>query len=75
MAPTGKAIEIKGISIFRFSPEGKVVESWDAFDQLSLMRQSIEHELSSGTKHPVGLTPQEGARIRGLGGRSLLPTG
>jgi len=45
MAPTGKEIEIKGIAIFRFSSEGKVVESWDALDQLSLMRQSIEQVL------------------------------
>jgi serine phosphatase RsbU (regulator of sigma subunit) len=45
MAPTGKEVEVKGISIFRFSSEGKVVESWDSYDQLSLMRQSIEQEL------------------------------
>jgi steroid delta-isomerase-like uncharacterized protein len=45
MAPTGKEIELKGVTIFRFSPEGKVVESWDSYDQLSLMRQGIEQEL------------------------------
>jgi predicted ester cyclase len=46
MAPTGKEVEVKGISIFRFSEEGKVVESWDSYyNQLSLMRQSIEQEL------------------------------
>jgi predicted ester cyclase len=45
MAPTGKEIELKGVTTFRFSPEGKVVESWDSYDQLSLMRQSIEQEL------------------------------
>jgi serine phosphatase RsbU (regulator of sigma subunit) len=45
MAPTGKEREIKGMAIFRFSEEGKVVESWDSYDQLSLMRQSIEQEL------------------------------
>jgi predicted ester cyclase len=27
MAPTGEEVEIKAVSIFRFSPEGKVVES------------------------------------------------
>jgi predicted ester cyclase len=42
MAPTGKEIELKGVTTFRFSPEGKVVETWDSYDQLSLMRQSIE---------------------------------
>jgi steroid delta-isomerase-like uncharacterized protein len=44
-APTGKEMEIHGIGIFRFSSEGKVVESWDSYDQLNLMRQSIEQEL------------------------------
>jgi steroid delta-isomerase-like uncharacterized protein len=38
IAPTGKELEIRGIGIFRFS-DGKVVESWDSFDQLGLMRQ------------------------------------
>ena len=37
--PTGKQIEITGIGIFRFSEEGKVVESWDNFDQLGMMQQ------------------------------------
>ena len=45
MAPTGREIEVNGITIFRFSPEGKVVESWDSYDQLRMMRQSIEQEL------------------------------
>jgi serine phosphatase RsbU (regulator of sigma subunit) len=45
LAPTGKEIELKGVTTFRFSPEGKVVETWDSYDQLSLMRQSIEQEL------------------------------
>jgi serine phosphatase RsbU (regulator of sigma subunit) len=46
MAPTGKEIEDKGFTDFRFSEEGKVVESWDSYySQLSLMRQSIEQEL------------------------------
>jgi steroid delta-isomerase-like uncharacterized protein len=45
MAPTGREIEVKGITIFRFSEEGKVVESWDSYDQLRMMRQSIEQEL------------------------------
>lgn len=39
IAPTGKQITITGIGIFRFSDEGKVVESWDNFDQLGMMQQ------------------------------------
>src|SRR5215213_630657 len=42
MAPTGEEMELPGMAVFRFSEEGKVVESWDSYDQLSLMRQSIE---------------------------------
>ena len=38
IAPTGKDLDITGIGIFRFS-DGKVVESWDNFDQLGMMRQ------------------------------------
>ncbi|MDQ3438628.1 MAG: alpha/beta fold hydrolase [Actinomycetota bacterium] len=36
---TGKRITITGIGIFRFSEEGKVVESWDNLDQLGMLRQ------------------------------------
>jgi steroid delta-isomerase-like uncharacterized protein len=39
IAPTGEQITVTGIGIFRFSDEGKVVESWDNFDQLGMMRQ------------------------------------
>ncbi|HZF58977.1 MAG TPA: ester cyclase, partial [Rubrobacter sp.] len=39
IAPTGKKLDVTGIAIFRFSDEGKVVESWDNFDQLGMMRQ------------------------------------
>lgn len=35
----GKKVEIQGISIFRYDAAGKVVESWDLVDRLSLMRQ------------------------------------
>jgi predicted ester cyclase len=45
LAPTGKEVELKAVTIFRFSPEGKVIETWDSYDQLSLMRQSTEQEL------------------------------
>jgi steroid delta-isomerase-like uncharacterized protein len=38
IAPSGKRIRVTGIGIFRFSG-GKVVESWDNFDQLGMMRQ------------------------------------
>ena len=34
IAPTGNRIEVTGIGIFRFSEEGKVVESWDNMTQL-----------------------------------------
>lgn len=36
---TGNRITLTGIGIFRFSEEGKVVESWDSMDQLGMMRQ------------------------------------
>ena len=39
IAPTGGRITVTGMGIFRFSDEGKVVESWDNFDQLGMMRQ------------------------------------
>lgn len=39
IAPTGKQITVTGIGIFRFSEEGKVVESWDSFDQLGMLQQ------------------------------------
>ena len=38
MPPTGKAVTLEGITIFRVAG-GKVVEQWSAADQLSLMRQ------------------------------------
>ena len=38
IAPTGAEMEVTGIGIFRFS-DGKVVESWDNFDQLGMMQQ------------------------------------
>jgi len=41
---TGKRITITGIGIFRFSEEGKVVESWDSLDQLGMLRQlGVKH--------------------------------
>ncbi len=58
MAPTGKEIEIKGVTIFRFSEEGKVVESWDSYDQLGIMRQAFEQELSVARRIHQALLPQ-----------------
>jgi serine phosphatase RsbU (regulator of sigma subunit) len=65
LAPTGKEIEIKGVSIFRFSSEGKVVESWDALDQLSLMRQSIEQELRVARRIQHASLPKEVPELEG----------
>ena len=59
MAPTGEEIEINGIGIFRFSAEGKVVESWDSYDQFSLMRQSIEQELRMARRIQQALLPED----------------
>ena len=59
MAPTGEDMGIKGMAIFRFSSEGKVVESWDSYDQLSLMRQSIEQELRLARTIQQALLPQD----------------
>jgi len=36
--PTGKAIKITGISICRME-KGKILEEWEEFDQLGLMKQ------------------------------------
>jgi serine phosphatase RsbU (regulator of sigma subunit) len=72
MAPTGKEIEDKGFTDFRFSEEGKVVESWDSYySQLSLMRQSIEQELRVARSIqqaflPKGVPPLEGWQISPL---------
>ena len=38
ISATGNRITVTGIGIFRFS-DGKVVESWDSLDQLSMIRQ------------------------------------
>src|SRR3712207_2506344 len=65
MAPTGQEVEVKGISIFRFSPEVKVVESWDSYDQLSLMRQSIEQELRVARSIQQALLPQGLPQLEG----------
>lgn len=38
IAPTGKQVTIKGVSIWRFD-KGKIAESWDLNDTLGIMRQ------------------------------------
>jgi serine phosphatase RsbU (regulator of sigma subunit) len=58
LAPTGEEMEIKGMAVFRFSSEGRVVESWDSYDQLSLMRQSIEQELRVARSIQQALLPK-----------------
>ena len=58
IAPTGEEVEINGIGIFRFSPEGKVVESWDSYDQLGMMRQRYEQELRVARRIQRALLPK-----------------
>ena len=65
MAPSGKEIEIKGVTTFRFSPEGKVVETWDSYDQLSLMRQSTEQELRLARSIQRASLPEEVPSLEG----------
>jgi serine phosphatase RsbU (regulator of sigma subunit) len=65
IAPTGKEVEINGIGIFRFSSEGKVVESWDSYDQLNLMRQSIEQELRMARHIQQALLPKDLPQLDG----------
>jgi serine phosphatase RsbU (regulator of sigma subunit) len=65
MAPTGKQIELKGVTIFRFSDEGKVVETWDSYDQLSLMRQSTEQELRVARSIQRASLPKEVPTLEG----------
>jgi steroid delta-isomerase-like uncharacterized protein len=66
MAPTGKEIEERGFSVFRFSPEGKVVESWDSYySQLGLMRQGIERELRLARSIQQAFLPEEVPTLEG----------
>src|SRR5215203_4893394 len=64
MAPTGKEVELKAVTIFRFSPEGKV-ETWDSYDQLSLMRQSTEQELRLARSIQRASLPEEVPTLEG----------
>jgi steroid delta-isomerase-like uncharacterized protein len=65
IAPTGKEVEVKGMNIFRFSPEGKVVETWDSYDQLRVMRQSIEQELRLARSIQQASLPKEVPTLEG----------
>jgi serine phosphatase RsbU (regulator of sigma subunit) len=65
MAPTSKEIEVKAVTIFRFSEEGKVVETWDSFDQLRLMRQSIVQELRVARSIQEASLPKEVPELEG----------
>jgi steroid delta-isomerase-like uncharacterized protein len=67
MAPTGKEIALNGVTTFRFSEEGKVVETWDSYDQLSLMRQSTEQELRLARSIQRASLPEEVPTRRTLG--------
>jgi len=46
--PTGRQVELKGITIHRFE-DGNIVEEWEAYDNLSLLQQ-------------LGLAPNSRAR-------------
>jgi predicted ester cyclase len=65
MPPTGEEVEINGIGIFRFSPEGKVVESWDSYDQFGIMRQAFEQELRMARRIQQALLPEDMPRLDG----------
>lgn len=39
MPPTGKRLEITGISIDRFDADGKIAETWDQWDNAGFMQQ------------------------------------
>jgi predicted ester cyclase len=65
LAPTGKEVELKAVTIFRFSPEGKVIETWDSYDQLSLMRQSTEQELRLARSIQRASLPEEVPTLEG----------
>jgi len=59
IAPSGEKVEINGIGIFRFSPEGRVIESWDSYDQLGIMRQAFEQELRVARRIQQALLPKD----------------
>src|SRR5215210_6872250 len=60
IAPTGKPVAMRGIGVFRFSNEGKVVESWDNLDELGMLRQMGAISQPGSAPHDEGgITPEE----------------
>jgi predicted ester cyclase len=59
IAPTGKPVAIIGIGVFRFSDEGKVVESWDNLDELGMMQQMGAITQPGSAPHEGRITPEE----------------
>jgi steroid delta-isomerase-like uncharacterized protein len=49
MPPTGKTVEITGLSMDRFDDDGKLVETWDQWDNAGFMAQ-------------LGITPEMAAQ-------------
>ena len=72
IAPTGNRITVTGIGIFRFSEEGKVVESWDNFDQLGMLQQLGAIPQPGSAVHGGRITPEE---ISGGGSSESALTG
>jgi len=70
--PSGEQIRVTGIGIFRFSEEGKVVESWDTFDQLGMMQQLGAVPQPGSTVHEGRITAEE---ISGRGPSEPMPRG
>ena len=69
IAPTGKPVAMSGIGVFRFSNDGKVVESWDNLDELGMLRQMGAISRAASTPHDEGgITPEEisGEPVRSL---------
>lgn len=60
VAPTGRPVAMTGIGVFRFSNEGKVVESWDNLDELGMMQQMGAISRPGSAPHDEGgITPEE----------------
>jgi steroid delta-isomerase-like uncharacterized protein len=58
--PSGNRIAVTGIGVFRFSEEGKVVESWDNMDQLGMLQQMGGIPRADPYPHAeAGITPEE----------------
>jgi len=51
IAPTGREVELSGVTIFRLR-EGKIVVAWDFYDGLGLLRQLGTMPVSGGGVEP-----------------------